>query len=98
MDALVPEGVWAVIAALLPPEPAKPKGGRSRASDRSALAGINSVLRTGLPWKCMPESSLDCSGRTSWWRLGEWHVAGVWANPHRMLLKKFPDANALNWS
>ncbi|WP_284213541.1 transposase, partial [Methylobacterium oxalidis] len=34
---LLPDGLWAVIAPLLPPEPAKPKGGRPRTSDRAAL-------------------------------------------------------------
>ena len=40
MDALVPDDLWAVIEPLLPFEPEKPKGGRPRASDRAALAGI----------------------------------------------------------
>lgn len=98
MDALVPDDLWAVIAPLLPPELEKPKGGRPRASDRSALAGIILVLRTGMPWTHVPGSALGCSGKTSWRRLGEWHAAGVWANLHRVLRDQLQDANALNWS
>jgi transposase len=33
----LPDAFWARIARLLPPEPPKPKGGRPRVSDRSAL-------------------------------------------------------------
>ena len=40
MGVFVPDDLWAVIAPLLPCEPEKPKGGRPRASDRAALAGI----------------------------------------------------------
>ncbi|WP_342166496.1 transposase, partial [Methylobacterium sp. SD21] len=36
---LLPDGLWAEIAPLLPPERAKPKGGRPRTSDRAALTG-----------------------------------------------------------
>jgi transposase len=53
----VSDDLWAVIEPLLPPEPPKPKGGRSRLSNRAALTGIVKagtkhhllVERTGLP-------------------------------------------------
>src|SRR5437867_2048514 len=41
---LLPDAFWARIAPLLPPEPPKPKSGRSRVSDRAALTGILFVL------------------------------------------------------
>jgi transposase len=46
---LVSKALWAAIEPLLPPEPAKPKGGRPRVDDRAALAGILFVLRSGIP-------------------------------------------------
>ena len=46
MAFLVPDDLWAVVEPLLPPARAKPKGGRPRAPDRVALAGILFVLRT----------------------------------------------------
>jgi transposase len=98
MDALVPDDLWAVIEPLLPPEPEKLKGGRPRASDRAALAGIILVLRTGMQWKHLPRSALGCSGKTSWRRLGAWHAAGVWAALHRVLLERLQHADALDWS
>jgi|UPI0005A4F3E3 transposase len=98
MDALVPDDLWAVVEPLLPPEPEKPKGGRPRASDRSALAGIILVLRTGMQWKHLPHSEVGCSGKTSWRRLGAWQAAGVWAALHRAMLEQLQDAGALDWS
>jgi transposase len=35
MKTLVPDELWAVIEPLLPPEPAKPQGGRPRVADRA---------------------------------------------------------------
>jgi transposase len=45
---LVSDELWREVAPLLPPEAAKPKGGRPRKSDRACLAGIVFVLRTGI--------------------------------------------------
>ena len=98
MDTLVPDDLWAVIEPLLPPEPEKPKGGRPRASDRSALAGIILVLRTGMQWKHLPRSEVGCSGKTSWRRLGVWQAVGVWAALHRVMLERLQEADALDWS
>ena len=58
---LVSHALWAVIEPLLPPEPAKPKGGRPRIDDRAALAGILFVLRSRIPWEMLP-SEIGCSG------------------------------------
>ena len=97
MNLLVPDDLWRVLAPLLPPEPAKPKGGRPRAPDRTALAGILLVLRTGMQWKEVP-AALGCCGKTCWRRLRDWHAAGVWAALHRVLLERLHDAGALDWS
>ena len=50
-EVLVSDELWTLIEPLLPPEPAKPKGGRPRVSDRAALTGIVFVLRTGTAWE-----------------------------------------------
>ena len=70
---------------------------QSRAPDRSALAGILFVLRTGIQWHEVP-AELGCCGKTCWRRLGEWHAAGVWAGLHRVFLECLNDAGALDWS
>ena len=94
---LVPDDLWAAIAPLLPPEPPKPLGGRPRAPDRAALAGILFVLRTGIQWRDVP-AEMGCSGKTCWRRLVEWHRAGVWAALHRALLERLRGADRLDWS
>ena len=97
MDALAPDDLCAVIALLLPSEPEKRKGGRPRASDQAALAGIILILHTGIQWKHLPRSEVGCSGKTSWRRLGTWQAAGVWAALHRAMLEQLQDADGLNW-
>ncbi len=94
---LVPNALWAAIEPLLPPEPAKPKGGRPRVDDRAALAGILFVLRSGIPWEMLP-AEIGCSGMTCWRRLRDWQAAGVWARLHRTLLERLADADQLDWT
>ncbi len=52
---LVPDDLWTVIEPLLPPKPAKPKGGRPRLSNREALTGIIFVPKSGIPWEMLPQ-------------------------------------------
>ena len=56
-SSLVPDDLWEAIEPLLPKEPPKPKGGRPRVPDRAALGGIVFVLRTGCPWRLLPEGA-----------------------------------------
>ena len=44
------------------------ESGRPRVPDRSALEGIVYVLRSGIPWRMLPEE-FGCSGVTCWRRL-----------------------------
>ena len=76
--SLVPDDLWEAIEPLLPTERPKPKGGRPRVPNRAALGGIIFVLRTGCPWRFLPQE-LGCgSGTTCWRRLRDWQEAGVW--------------------
>ncbi len=97
MALLVPDDLWRVIEPLLPPRRMKPNGGRPRAPNPSAFAGILFVPRTGIQWHEVP-AELGCCGKTCWCRLGEWHAAGVWAGLHRVLLERLNDAGQLDWN
>jgi transposase len=75
---LLTDELWNVVEPLLPRERPKPLGGRPRVSDRQCLTGIIFLLRTGLPWRFIPQE-LGCgSGVTCWRRLRDWTQAGVW--------------------
>ncbi|WP_435855928.1 transposase [Streptomyces lydicus] len=53
---LVPDDLWARVAPLLPPAPERRHRycGRLRVPDRTALASIVYVLRTGIAWREPP--------------------------------------------
>ncbi|WP_336492804.1 IS5 family transposase [Methylobacterium nigriterrae] len=95
---LLPDGLWAEIAPLLPPEPAKPKGGRPRTSDRAALTGILFVLRSGTPWELLPREMGCGSGMTCWRRLRDWQRAGVWDRLQQALLDRLGRRNGIDFS
>jgi transposase len=52
---LLPDELWSLIEPLLPPERARPKGGRPPVPQRAALTGILFVLKSGLPWEMLPQ-------------------------------------------
>ena len=95
---VVPDDLWDAIAPLLPKEPPKPRGGRPRVPSRAVLGGIIFVLRTGCPWRLLPQA-LGCgSGTTCWRRLRDWQAAGVWERLHETLLNWLGDEAAVDWS
>jgi transposase len=95
---LVSDELWAIVAPLLPPEPAKSRGGRPRRiSDQAAFTGILFVLKSGIPWEMLPQE-LGCgSGMTCWRRLRDWQNAGVWGRLHRVLLQRLQDVGRIDW-
>ena len=52
---LVSDKLWQIIEPLLPPEPAKAKGGRPQVPDRATLTGIIFVPKSGIPWEMLPK-------------------------------------------
>lgn len=54
---LLPDGLRAEIAPLLPPERAEPEGGRPRTADRASLTGTLFVRRLDTPWELLPRGS-----------------------------------------
>nr|CAD31638.1 PUTATIVE INSERTION ELEMENT TRANSPOSASE PROTEIN [Mesorhizobium japonicum R7A] len=63
---------WRVIEPLLPNKP----GGMPRVDDRHVLNGIFWVLRSGAPWRDLPERY---GPRTTCYnRFARWRKAGVW--------------------
>lgn len=77
---------WALIQPLLPNKPR----GVARVDDRRVLNGIFWVLRTGSPWRDLPERYGPCT--TVYNRFNRWAKAGVWVRVFETLAEKSPDS------
>jgi transposase len=65
---------WDRLAPLLPPE--KPQTGRPNNDHRTVINGILWILRTGAPWRDLPERY--GSWKTVYSRFRRWQAAGIW--------------------
>jgi transposase len=94
---IVDDGLWELIAPLLPPWPARAPGPRP-VEDRRCLQGILFVLYTGIGWEDLPQELGFGSGMTCWRRLRRWTDAEVFAQLPRILLAGLHTTGALDWS
>lgn len=80
---------WAIIEPLLPPRQ-RPRGGRPRTEegDRQVLNGIFYVLRTGCPWRDLPERYGPPT--TVYNRFNRWAKEGIWVRVFETLAAKSP--------
>jgi transposase len=88
------DAAWERLAPLLPPE--RPKVGRPNKAHRSVVNGILWKLRTGAPWRDLPERYGPWA--TVHTRFRRWRLAGVW---DRVLAAVQSEADAegkLDWS
>lgn len=65
---------------------------------RAALSGILFVLRSGIPWRTLPQEVGCGSGVACWRRLRDWQEAGVWNRLHRELLRRLREAGGIDCS
>jgi transposase len=65
---------WQRLAPLLPPE--RPRTGRPNKDHRTVLNGILWILRTGAPWRDLPERYGPWA--TVYSRFRRWQRAGLW--------------------
>lgn len=77
---------WGLIQPLLPNKPR----GVARVDDRRVLNGIFWVLRTGSPWRDLPERYGPYT--TVYNRFNRWAKAGVWVQVFETLAEKSPDS------
>ncbi len=85
---------WERLRPLLPPQ--QPATGRPAQDHRTILNGILWRLRTGVPWRDLPER--DGPWQTVYSRFRRWQQAGVW---ERILAALQADGDArgdLDWS
>jgi len=75
---------WAIVAPLLPNKPR----GVPRVDDRRVINGIFWVLRTGSPWRDLPERYGPYT--TVYNRYNRWAKAGVWLRIFEALAAEAP--------
>src|SRR5918992_6339992 len=85
---------WERLQPLLPPQ--KPKTGRPAVDHRRILNGILWVLRTGAPWRDLPERY--GSWRTVASRFYRWQRAGVWDRVLAALQREADADSRLDWT
>ena len=98
MKPRVSDDLWAAVAPLLPSRKPRPKGGRKPLDDRALLSGILFVLKSGIPWRMLPQELGFGSGVSCWRRLGEWQAAGVWDQLPAEMLRRLHEAGRIDWS
>jgi transposase len=80
---------WVLIKPLLPNK----SRGVARVDDRRVLNGIFYVLRTGSPWRDLPERYGPYT--TIYNRFNRWAKAGVWVRIFEVLAARSPHSMAL---
>jgi transposase len=98
VDRLLPDELWQRIKPLLPPAPARPRGGvPRRVPDRNCVAALIFMARTSTPWSLLPAKELGCgSATTCWRRLDEWARAGVFELLQAVLLDELGAAGRID--
>jgi transposase len=79
---------WALIAPELPSTAGK--RGRPRGDDRRVLDAIFYILRTGAPWRDLPERYGPYT--TAYNRFNRWARRGVWGGVFAALARGSPDS------
>lgn len=77
---------WEIIWPLLPNKPR----GVARTDDRRVLNGIFYILRTGSPWRDLPERYGPYT--TAYNRFNRWAKAGIWLRIFETLAAKSPQS------
>ena len=80
---------WTIIAPLLPGAEGR-KNGRPRPDDRKVINGIFFVLRTGTPWRDLPERYGPYT--TVYNRFNRWAKAGIWLRIFEALAARSPQS------
>jgi transposase len=85
---------WTTIEPLLPPE--KPPTGKPNLSHRQVLNGILWRVRTGAPWRDLPERY--GKWQTVYSRFRRWQQAGIWDRVLAALQAAADARGDLDWS
>lgn len=84
---------WERLEPLLPAQ--KPQTGRPNVGHRRVINGILWVLRTGAPWRDMPERYGSWSTIAS--RFYRWREAGIWERIWTQLQSDADEQGKIDW-
>lgn len=84
---------WTRVEPLLPSR--KPKTGRPNSDHRQIMNGIIWVLKSGAPWRDLPERYGKVGTVSS--RFYRWVAAGVWQRVLAALQGQADDAGTVDW-
>jgi transposase len=85
---------WDQLRPLLPPQ--KPRTGRPAGDHRTVINGILWILRTGSPWRALPDRY--GSWKTVSSRFYRWQRAGVWNHVLSAVQRQADTEGRLDWS
>jgi transposase len=85
---------WERLAPLLPPQ--KPATGKPAHDHRTILNGILWKVRTGAPWRDLPERYGPWSTVHS--RFRRWRLAGIWDRVFAAVQRQADAAGQVDWS
>ena len=88
------EAQWRRLEPLLPPE--RGRVGRPANEHRPIINGIRWILRTGAPWRDLPERYGNWSSVHSRYR--RWRLSGLWDRILAALQAQAEAAGQLDWS
>lgn len=95
---LVPDGLWELVAPLLPPFNSRPQGGGTAPCDeRAVFTAVVYVLTSGCAWRHLPET-FGISPATAHRRFTAWIRAGLWRRLHRAVLDELGARGELDWA
>src|SRR5262249_55250289 len=87
---ILPDDLWQRLERFFPEQAEEDRhvqfAGRKPSGSHRILAGIISVLRTGIPWGWLPATTDFPSGRTCLRYLRRWRRAGIWQRIFETLL------------
>jgi transposase len=85
---------WEQLKPLLPPQ--KPRTGRPAHDHRTIVNGILWILRTGAPWRDLPERYGPW--RTVASRFYRWRQAGIWNRLFAVVQQQADAAGQIDWA
>jgi transposase len=84
---------WERLKPILPPQ--KPRTGRPSGDHRKIINGILWILRTGAPWRDLPEEYGSWS--TVYSRFYRWTKAGIWDRIFKIIQEQSNATGKIDW-